>query len=115
MERSEADNYLPFSWDYYVTATTVYGGTSAIPAEVVTWEVYKGDKMVLKVSNKPGPLTSTAILPPNTEPVTHPFLTAQALDPFEEDNLGKILGESGSFDEFISLLKANGYELRRTQ
>ena len=81
---------------------------------VSTWSVYnKAGKEVLRVKNVPGPLISTAVLPPNTPPVLNPFLSATALDPFEEDALRDILEKSRNFDEFIGNLKKSGYTVVR--
>lgn len=75
------------------------------------WDVLKNGRPVLKLKNKPGPLLSTALTPAGRKPPTHPFLSAEALDPMEEDNLRRLLDRSRSFDEFVSSLKKNGYTL----
>lgn len=77
-----------------------------------SWEVLKNGQPVLLLKNEPGPLTSTAAPPPGQEPPRHPFLTASALDPIEENALRETLDKSRSFEEFVSLLKAQGYTLR---
>ncbi|MBI4062020.1 MAG: hypothetical protein HY403_11400 [Elusimicrobia bacterium] len=77
------------------------------------WDVFKGDKKVLVIKNQPGPILSTAILPPGAEPVRHRFITATAEDPFEEHVLGELLGQSRDFAQFVSLLERKGYRLAR--
>lgn len=76
-----------------------------------TWDVFKNGRRVLKLKNEPGPLLSTALAPPGHKPPTHPFLSAEALDPLEEDNLRGLLDKSRGFDEFVANLKQNGYTL----
>lgn len=76
------------------------------------WDVYKGERKVLWIKNEPGPLMSTALLPPGAKPAAHPFLTATALDANEEDALRGLLEAATDFDEFASLLKKNGYTLK---
>lgn len=87
-----------------------------IPEKAVSgeiWEIYKDARKVLWIQNEPGFLIGTAILPARTEPTKHPFLNAKALDPFEENNLQNILSQSKSFEEFLSLLRDNGYFLKK--
>ncbi|MFH1618840.1 MAG: hypothetical protein ABIG11_02950 [bacterium] len=78
-----------------------------------TYLVYKADREVLKVQNCPGSLMSRALLPPGQTPPRHPFVNAQSLDAFEEDELRKILLKSHDFTEFISLLEKNGYRVEK--
>lgn len=80
---------------------------------IQSWYVYKNDHKVLWIQNKPGTLVSTALLSPASTPKPHPFLTAQALDPLEENNLLNILSQSKNFEEFVSKLKQNGYSLKK--
>ena len=90
------------------------GRNSGQGKSVPTWSVYnKKGTEVLRVKDVPGPLISSAILPPNTPPVLNPFLSATALDPFEEDELRDILKKSRSFNEFIENLKKSGYSVIR--
>jgi hypothetical protein len=94
---------------------TPASNNESTPTTVIVWDVYKGDRKVLVVSNQPGPITSTALLSPGGKFPMHPFLSADALDATEEPNLREILVKSRSFDEFISLLKASGYRLEKPQ
>lgn len=82
-------------------------------SDIPVWNVYKDDKKVLVVKNEPGPIVSTALLPEGQEPIKHPFLSATALDPLEEDNLHTLLEKAQNFDEFISLLRQNGYKFEK--
>lgn len=86
---------------------------TGVPAAAApdAWDVRKGGRLVLKLKNKPGPLLSTALLPAGRKPPAHPFLSAEALDPMEEDNLRRLLDKSRSFDEFFTHLKNSGYTL----
>ena len=79
--------------------------------ESKTWTAYKDDKAVLEFQDKPGFIASTGYFP-DVEPVKHPFLSATALTPDEEDTIGKIIAQAVTFDEFVSLLEENGYEVR---
>jgi len=92
------------SIDYVILEKAAYGETL---------EVYRGDRKVLWLQNQPGSLISTALLPAGTEPTRHPFINARALDPFEENNLQKLLVQSKSFEEFLSFLRNDGYLLKR--
>jgi len=86
------------------------------PEEIVaspgqTFNIYKDDRKILTVKNEPGPLLSTAILPPGTPPPKHPFLSGSALYAPEEGNLREILEQSAGFDDFLKRLKARGYRV----
>ena len=76
------------------------------------WSVYKDGRKVLTFNNRPGTLTSQVYLPPGVEPDKHPFLSAHALAPLEEENLTIILDKSKSLEEFLSLLKEGGYTVK---
>ncbi len=80
-------------------------------AEPRMWKVYKGDKEVLTVHNQRGPITSMAHPPPSYKPVMHPFLSAGSSDPLEEGKIKKILDDAKSLEEFLFLLKRNGYRV----
>jgi hypothetical protein len=79
------------------------------------WSAYRGDREVLRFKDGSGPLRSTALLPFGVEPPTHPFLTASALTPEDEDGLRDILDASKSFPDFIERLKKAGYAVRPGQ
>ena len=91
-------------------AATAFAQSEA--AKIRVFEVFKGDRPVLTVSNKPGPLLSTALLSPGREPVSHPFLSASAQAVEEEPRLRQILGHAENFPDFIARLRAAGYTLR---
>jgi len=76
------------------------------------WEAFKGDRLVLSVSDGPGPLASTALPPPGTPPVRHPFLSASAHAPEEEDALKRVLDASESTADFLARLKSAGYAVK---
>jgi len=75
--------------------------------------VYKGDHPVLRIIDRPGRLSSTALPLPNAKPVRNPFLTASALDPSEEHALGGILNTAKSTAEFLEKLRRAGYRVQR--
>lgn len=75
------------------------------------WRVYDGDTPILEVSDRPGPITSTAPLPPGAPPATSPFLSAAALDAGHEDQLATLLGGAHSLDEFLHALAAAGFRV----
>jgi hypothetical protein len=75
--------------------------------------VFKGDRPVLRIIDRPGPLTSTALPLPGAQPVRHPFLTASALDPSAEHPLRQILDASKSTAGFVEKLRQAGYGVRR--
>jgi hypothetical protein len=79
---------------------------------VRTYEVLRADRLVLTVTNKPGPITSTATPPVNSNPVMHPFLSATAHSASEENALHMILVQSGDFNDFLRRLARSGYTVR---
>jgi hypothetical protein len=82
------------------------------PERTRIYEVRRDDRLVLTVSNEPGPLLSTALPPPGREPVSHPFLSASAYAPDEEPRLHEILERAKNFPDFLARLGAAGYALR---
>lgn len=92
-----------------------YGATVADAKEPPAprrYQVLKNGQLVLEVVDVPGPLVSTAILPPGMQPVQHPFLTATARAAFEESALREILDRSTTFDDFLRRLTEGGYVVR---
>ncbi|MDP6788888.1 MAG: hypothetical protein QGI13_17410 [Rhodospirillales bacterium] len=75
--------------------------------------VYKENRAVLRVIDRPGPLTSTALPAAGARAARHPFLTASALAPDEEHGLRQILDASNSTAEFLAKLRTAGYRVRR--
>jgi hypothetical protein len=75
------------------------------------YQVSKDGVAVLELVDAPGTLTSTAARPRGTRPVTHPFVTAHALDGFHEDELGRLLRAADSIGGFLSALRSAGYEV----
>jgi hypothetical protein len=76
------------------------------------YNVLKAGRLVLTVSDVPGPIVSTAALPPGTSPAQHPFLSAAAQTPEEENALYQILEQSKDFDDFLRRLRAGGYTVQ---
>jgi hypothetical protein len=66
-------------------------------AKIQVYEVFKGDRPVLPVSDEPEALVSTALPPPEREPVSHPFLGASTHAPEEEPALRENLGRAVDF------------------
>ena len=79
----------------------------------VGYEVYKSGVRVLSFQARAGFLQSTALRPPKVKPTAHPFLNAQAHDALAEQRLGELLQRARSVAEFIELLEADGFEVRR--
>ncbi len=80
-----------------------------------TYVVYLDNRAVLRIVDRPGALTSTALPPPGAQPVRHPFLTASALDSAEEGRLSEILSTSKNTLEFLDHLRQAGYGVRREE
>lgn len=76
------------------------------------WEVFRGERLVLSVSDGAGALVSTAPPQPGAAPVRHPFLAASAHAPEEEDALKRVLDASESTADFLERLKSAGYDVR---
>ncbi|WP_435768293.1 hypothetical protein [Nocardioides sp. SYSU DS0651] len=103
--------------------------------------VRRGGQLVLLASDAPGALRSTAGPPPDAGPPppppppgsppgspsgspggdaapapgTHPFLSGQAFDPSSEATLGRLLGESSSFDDYLRRLVTAGFDIELTE
>ena len=77
------------------------------------YQVTRNGQPVLAFNDQPGHLLSTAIRPPGFAPPAHPFLDAQALDSGTENELGQVLAQCVSVDEFIAALGRRGYEVER--
>jgi hypothetical protein len=77
--------------------------------QVHRWRVYDGSLLILDVSDRPGPLTSTALTPPGYKPVMHPFLSASAHSARHEDRLATILKSSTDLQDFLTRLRAEGF------
>ena len=84
-------------------------GVSA--GEPASYLVFRGDRPVLEVIDRPGPLVSTALLPAGASPTRHPFLSASALAPSEEHELRTILDGSSSTADFLKNLERAGYRV----
>ena len=94
----------------FLIATVVAPGRGA--SDPAAYLVFKGETPVLRIIDQPGPLASTALPPPGFKPPEHPFLSASALAPFEENELRRILDASGSTAEFLRNLEQAGYRIQ---
>jgi len=84
----------------------------AEPGPPQAYDVFKGERLVLTVRNRPGPLGSTALAPPGGPPALHPFASGAAHAPDEEPSLRDILERSRDFPDFAERLRRAGYTLR---
>jgi hypothetical protein len=77
-------------------------------SKVTTYHVYDGDTHVLTFEDEPGPLMSTAALPPGQAPRQHPFLSGTAHSAEHEHLLGTLLSTAQSPEGFIAALEQEG-------
>ena len=70
--------------------------------------MFDGTVLILELSDRPGPISSTAHGGP---PVRHAFLSASARSAIHEDALRKLLVAATSFDGFVASLTAAGFRL----
>jgi hypothetical protein len=77
-----------------------------------SYDVFRGDRLVLTIQKRPGPLVSSAEPPPGRRPVPHPFLSGSAHAADEEPSLREILEHSRDFGDFTRRLRRAGYSLR---
>jgi hypothetical protein len=63
-------------------------------------------------SPQPGVLISTAARPKGFKPPRHPFIDARALDAGHEDTFATLLSAAKTADDFITALKARGYDVQ---
>ena len=84
------------------------------PAAASAWDVYKGDDLVLSVTDGPGVLASTAAREPGAAPPAHPFLGAVARDAGTEEALKRLLDEAKDTKDFLERLKKAGYRVKPT-
>lgn len=87
-------------------------GTTQMNRTEHRWTVYDRSQLILEVSDAPGPITSTAAPPPGLKPVMHPFLSAAARSAPHEHRLREILNASQDVEDFLSRLRAAGFEVR---
>jgi hypothetical protein len=80
---------------------------------VPVWDVYRGPDRVLVVRGEPGPITSTAPPPADGRVATNPYLSAAALDASCEAELGGLLQQATSLDDFLARLRAAGFRVER--
>lgn len=77
------------------------------------WSVYKGDREVFVVFNKPGPMGSMSLGPPGTKPAENPYFSGYSKTAQEEDAIGKIASGSKSLREFLEGLRKAGYRVQK--
>lgn len=80
-------------------------------APVKRYEVHKNASLVLSFSAEPGVLMSTAARPPGFKPPAHPWVNAQSHDARQEEQIARLLRESGSIEAFIAALEREGFEV----
>lgn len=81
--------------------------------DAAAYVVLKAERPVLRIVDRPGRLTSSAMPAPGAKPVRHSFLTASALAPGEEHELRRILDASSDTADFVAKLRDAGYQVRR--
>lgn len=84
--------------------------TNPPPPPIRQLHFYKQGQLVLTVADRPGVLLSTAAAPPGGPP-RHPFVDASAYDAASEGELGRLLRQSKSFNEFVQHLVQHGYDM----
>ncbi len=93
----------------FLLISTSTAGWAGEAEEAPTFTVFRNDRPVLRLIDRPGPLTSTALPAAGAAPVLHPFLTASALDASEESRLRVILEASENTAQFLAKLRQAGY------
>ena len=83
----------------------------ATPMHTTHWNIYDGDALVLDVSAGPGPIRSTATLPPGAQPTTSAFMSATSHDAGHEDDFHTWLVASHSLDDFLAKARAAGLKV----
>ncbi len=89
--------------------TTSDGAESAVSAH--DWNVFDGDVLILEVHDTPGPIVSTASLPPGVPAARHAFLSASARSALHEHGLREQLNAAKSLPDFLSRLRGSGYKV----
>lgn len=84
----------------------------ASPRTAHAWRVYDGDVEILSVNDTPGPILSTAALPPGAMPIRHRFLSASARSARHESKLREILNASTDVPDFLARLRDAGFVVR---
>jgi hypothetical protein len=75
------------------------------------WHVYDGATLILDVADQPGPILSTASLPPGVPPRQHPFLSASARSAVHENRLHSLLEAAKDLPGFLASLIAAGFRV----
>jgi hypothetical protein len=90
-------------------ATT--NASSESTANAHAWKVLDGDSLILEVKDTPGPILSTAALPPGVPARRHPFLSASARSARHENELHELLEAATTLPDFLSRLRGAGYKV----
>ena len=76
------------------------------------WIIYtKEGEKVAQIRNVPGDIANIAITPGTTPTKTHPFIDMVYYTIDGDDHLPELLNRAHNFDEYVSLLKDNGYKV----
>lgn len=78
--------------------------------EIRHFTVYKQGMLALVIEDRPGQLHSTAS-PGPAGPPNHPFLNATAFYTVYEHEMGSLLRQANSFDQFVEFLIAAEYDI----
>jgi len=90
--------------------------TSPQAAAERVYDVTKDGEVILIVNSVPGSLidTTAGVPPPGWTPPEHPFLSARCVrDAVLCSQLGELLRESSSIDEFFERLRAAGFVVQQ--
>ncbi|MEJ7601876.1 MAG: hypothetical protein WKG01_28530 [Kofleriaceae bacterium] len=78
------------------------------PAAERRFRVFDGSTLILELSDRPGPIRSTAH---GGAPARHRFLSGSARSAAHEDRLRTLLVAASTFDEFVASLSRAGFRL----
>ena len=73
------------------------------------FRIYQGRFLVLRIEDQPGKLYST-LAPGPDGPPDHRFISLQAYDMASEDQLGRLMRQAHSFDEYLESLISAGFD-----
>ena len=84
--------------------------TSETPRHIL---VYRDDRLVLDLWDRPGVLVSVSAPPPRPgeAPVTHPFASASFMTPETEGELGAHLRAAETLGQFLDEIRGLGYRV----
>jgi len=78
-----------------------------------TYQLFRGDELVLELRDEPGVLISVAAPPPlpGQAPVTHPFATAAFFQPAHDGELVPMLNNAPDLESFLETARGAGYRV----